>query len=379
MTLDRSKVWTGSVNEKALDPQPRTTVGLYDTTLRDGEQTIGVVLTPEREARDRPRARRGRHRPDRGRLPPGIRGRLRGRADDRLGRVAGRDLGLLARGAGRRRRARRDRCRRVGDREPDLRRQAGRPRRLARDDARADLAAPCRSRPRTASASRSSAWTPPGPTSTSSTAPTRQRSTRAPRRSSSSTRSGSRRPRPPRSSSRGRSTASTSPSTGTATTTSGSAPPPRSRPCRRVRRGCRARSTAWGSGRGTPTSSRSRSRSRRSTGSRRGSTSRRRGRSRALVAERAGTPLPPWKAVTGEALFTRESGAVAAQFHDPPAIEPYASELVGAEARDRARQEERHRLDPDRARAARPRRTGGAARRAARRGQGARDEAAVAS
>jgi isopropylmalate/homocitrate/citramalate synthase len=51
----------------------------------------------------------------------------------------------------------------------------------------------------------------------------------------------------------------------------------------------------------------------------------------ALVAGRAGTPLPPWKAVTGEALFTRESGAVAAQFHDPPAIEPYASELVGAE------------------------------------------------
>jgi isopropylmalate/homocitrate/citramalate synthase len=51
----------------------------------------------------------------------------------------------------------------------------------------------------------------------------------------------------------------------------------------------------------------------------------------ALVAERAGTPLPPWKAVTGRALFTRESGAVAAQFHDPQAIEPYASELVGAE------------------------------------------------
>ena len=52
-----------------------------------------------------------------------------------------------------------------------------------------------------------------------------------------------------------------------------------------------------------------------------------------LVAERAGTPLPPWKAVTGDALFVRESGAVAAQFHDPPAIEPYASELVGAERR----------------------------------------------
>lgn len=49
-----------------------------------------------------------------------------------------------------------------------------------------------------------------------------------------------------------------------------------------------------------------------------------------LVQERAGTPLPSWKAVTGDALFTRESGAVAAQFHDPQAIEPYSSELVGA-------------------------------------------------
>jgi isopropylmalate/homocitrate/citramalate synthase len=50
-----------------------------------------------------------------------------------------------------------------------------------------------------------------------------------------------------------------------------------------------------------------------------------------LVADTAGTPLEPWKPVTGENLFTRESGAVAAQFHDPPAIEPYAGELIGAE------------------------------------------------
>jgi isopropylmalate/homocitrate/citramalate synthase len=50
-----------------------------------------------------------------------------------------------------------------------------------------------------------------------------------------------------------------------------------------------------------------------------------------LVQELSGTPLAPWKAVTGDNLFTRESGAVASQFHDPPAIEPYASELVGAE------------------------------------------------
>jgi isopropylmalate/homocitrate/citramalate synthase len=50
-----------------------------------------------------------------------------------------------------------------------------------------------------------------------------------------------------------------------------------------------------------------------------------------LVQELAATPLAPWKPVTGDNLFTRESGAVAAQFHDPPAIEPYSSELVGAE------------------------------------------------
>ncbi|MDH4346718.1 MAG: hypothetical protein OEW31_10325, partial [Thermoleophilia bacterium] len=49
-----------------------------------------------------------------------------------------------------------------------------------------------------------------------------------------------------------------------------------------------------------------------------------------LVQDRAVTPLPPWKPVTGDTLFTRESGAVAAQFHDPPAIEPYSSEVVGA-------------------------------------------------
>jgi isopropylmalate/homocitrate/citramalate synthase len=50
----------------------------------------------------------------------------------------------------------------------------------------------------------------------------------------------------------------------------------------------------------------------------------------ALVQERSGYALAPWKPVTGDNLFTRESGAVAAQFHDPPAIEPYSSELVAA-------------------------------------------------
>jgi isopropylmalate/homocitrate/citramalate synthase len=53
----------------------------------------------------------------------------------------------------------------------------------------------------------------------------------------------------------------------------------------------------------------------------------------ARVRALAGYELEPWKPLVGENLFTRESGAVASQFHDPPAIEPYASELVGAERR----------------------------------------------
>jgi isopropylmalate/homocitrate/citramalate synthase len=43
--------------------------------------------------------------------------------------------------------------------------------------------------------------------------------------------------------------------------------------------------------------------------------------------------LEPYKPLVGDNLFTRESGAVASQFHDPPAIEPYSSDLVAAERR----------------------------------------------
>jgi isopropylmalate/homocitrate/citramalate synthase len=53
----------------------------------------------------------------------------------------------------------------------------------------------------------------------------------------------------------------------------------------------------------------------------------------ALVQRLSGYDLEPWKAVVGENLFVRESGAVASQFHDPPAIEPFSSALVGAERR----------------------------------------------
>jgi isopropylmalate/homocitrate/citramalate synthase len=47
----------------------------------------------------------------------------------------------------------------------------------------------------------------------------------------------------------------------------------------------------------------------------------------------SGYALEPFKPLVGENLFTHESGAVASQFHDPPAIEPYAATLVGAERR----------------------------------------------
>jgi len=50
----------------------------------------------------------------------------------------------------------------------------------------------------------------------------------------------------------------------------------------------------------------------------------------ALVRQAAGHPLEPWKPVVGENLFMRESGAVVSQFHIPEAIEPFSADLVGA-------------------------------------------------
>jgi isopropylmalate/homocitrate/citramalate synthase len=49
-----------------------------------------------------------------------------------------------------------------------------------------------------------------------------------------------------------------------------------------------------------------------------------------VVCEAAEYTLDAWKPLVGENLFTRESGAVATQFHIPEAIEPYSAELVNA-------------------------------------------------
>ena len=52
-----------------------------------------------------------------------------------------------------------------------------------------------------------------------------------------------------------------------------------------------------------------------------------------VVQAAGGYKLEAWKPIVGENLFMRESGAVASQFHIPEAIEPYSSELVSATRR----------------------------------------------
>ena len=50
-----------------------------------------------------------------------------------------------------------------------------------------------------------------------------------------------------------------------------------------------------------------------------------------LVQQAGGYSVDGWKPVVGEYLYTRESGAVANQFHIPEAIEPYSADIVAAD------------------------------------------------
>jgi len=49
-----------------------------------------------------------------------------------------------------------------------------------------------------------------------------------------------------------------------------------------------------------------------------------------LVQKHGKYEVDSWKPVTGKYIFTRESGGVAAQFHQPSAIEPYSSDILSA-------------------------------------------------
>ena len=53
----------------------------------------------------------------------------------------------------------------------------------------------------------------------------------------------------------------------------------------------------------------------------------------ALVQQAGNYRVDGWRPVVGDNLFTRESGAVANQFHIPEAIEPYSADIVGADRR----------------------------------------------
>ena len=48
---NNSKIWVSDLNARPeiRSAFPRTTVRFYDTTLRDGEQTVGVVLSPQQK------------------------------------------------------------------------------------------------------------------------------------------------------------------------------------------------------------------------------------------------------------------------------------------------------------------------------------------
>ena len=97
MTIDRDKVWTGELNQRRSSRRRTTPVGLYDTTLRDGEQSVGVVLSPEDKLEiARALDDAGVDRIEAG-FPRVSEEDCAGDAADRRRRAAGRDLGVRAR------------------------------------------------------------------------------------------------------------------------------------------------------------------------------------------------------------------------------------------------------------------------------------------